>query len=78
MSSIHLIKFLKSNTREFLIWIADYIYIYIYRERERERERERDVDGGGVGMVRFEPQIGDTIKNVARLSLEPPKINLRG
>ena len=53
-----------------------YIYIYIYRERERERER--DVDGGGGGMVGFEPQIGDTIKNVARLSLEPPKINLRG
>ena len=80
MSSIHLIKFLKSNTREFLIWIANYIYIYIYiwRERERERERETYVDGGGVGMVRFEPQIGDTIKNVARLSLEPPKINLRG
>ena len=49
-----------------------YIYIYI------ERERERDVDGGGGGMVGFEPQIGDTIKNVARLSLEPPKINLRG
>ena len=48
------------------------------RERERERERETYVDGGGVGMVRFEPQIGDTIKNVARLSLEPPKINLRG
>ena len=55
-----------------------YIYIYIWRERERERERETYVDGGGVGMVRFEPQIGDTIKNVARLSLEPPKINLRG
>ena len=48
------------------------------RERERERERERDVDGGGRGMVGFEPQTGDTIKNVARLSLEPPKINLRG
>ena len=29
-------------------------------------------------MVGFEPQIGDTIKNVARLSLKPPKINLRG
>ena len=55
-----------------------YIYIYIQRERgrerERERERERDVDGGGGGMEGFEPQIGDTIKNVARLSLEPPKI----
>ena len=69
VSSIHLIKSLKSNTWEFLIWIA---------ERERERERERDVDGGGRGMVGFEPQTGDTIKNVARLSLEPPKINLRG
>ena len=53
-------------------------YIYIYRERERERERERDVDSGGGGMVGFEPQIGDTIKNFGRLSLEPPKINLRG
>ena len=41
-----------------------YIYIYIY--------------SGGGGMVGFEPQIGGTIKNVARLSLEPPKINLRG
>ena len=29
-------------------------------------------------MVGFEPQIGDAIKNVARLSLEPSKINLRG
>ena len=75
--SIHLIKSLKSNTWEFLIWIFDYIYIYIYRERERERER--DGGGGGMGgMVGFEPQIGDTINNVARLSLEPPKINLRG
>ena len=58
------------------------IYIYIYRERERERvrerERERYADGGGGGMVGFEPQIGDTIKNVARLPLEPLKINLRG
>ena len=36
------------------------------------------VNGGGGGMVGFEPQIGDTIKNVARLSLKPPKINLRG
>ena len=54
-----------------------YIYIYIERERERERERETYVDGGGGGMVGFEPQIGDTINNVARLSLEPPKINLR-
>ena len=61
---IHLIKSLKSNTWESLIWTANYIYIYI--------------DGGGGGMVGFEPQIGDTIKNVARLSLEPPKINLRG
>ena len=42
-----------------------YIYIYIY------------IDGGGGRMVGFEPQIGDTIKNVARLLLEPPKINLR-
>ena len=42
------------------------------------RERERDVDGGGRGMVGFEPQTGDTIKNVTRLSLEPSKINLRG
>ena len=50
--------------------------IYIYRERERERETY--VDGGGGGMVGFEPQIGGTIENVARLSLEPPKINLRG
>ena len=25
------------------------------------------VDGGGGRMVGFEPQIGDTIKNVARL-----------
>ena len=50
------------------------LYIYIYRERERER----DVDGGGRGMVGFEPQTGDTIKNVTRLSLEPSKINLRG
>ena len=41
-----------------------YIYVYVY-------------DGGG-SMVGFEPQIGDTIKNVAKLSLEPPKINLRG
>ena len=47
------------------------VYIYIYRERERER-------GGGGVMVGFEPQIGDIVKNVARLSLEPPKINLRG
>ena len=54
------------------------IYIYIYIERERERERETYVDGGGGGMVGFEPQIGGTIENVARLSLEPPKINLRG
>ena len=54
-----------------------YIYIYIERERERERERETYVDGGGGEMVGFEPQIGDTINNVARLSLEPPKINLR-
>ena len=53
------------------------IYIYIYRERERERER--DGGGGGMGgMVGFEPQIGDIIKNIVRLSLEPPKINLRG
>ena len=58
----------------FLIWTIDYIYIY----RERERERERDVDGDGGGMVGFEPQIGDIIKNIVRLSLEPPKINLRG
>ena len=74
--SINLIKSLKSNTWEFLIWIVDYIYICICicRERERERERERDVDGGGGGMVGFEPQIGDTIKNVARLSLKPLKI----
>ena len=43
--SIYLIKSLKSNTWEFLIWTVDYIYIYICRERERERER--DVDGGG-------------------------------
>ena len=50
------------------------LYIYIYIERERERERE----SGGGGMVGFEPQIGDTIKNFGRLSLEPPKINLRG
>ena len=50
-----------------------YIYIYIYIWRERETY----VDGGGGGMVGFEPQIGDTINNVARLSLEPPKINLR-
>ena len=71
--SIHLIKSLKSNTWEFLIWIADYIYIY----RERERERETYVDGGERGMVGFEPQIGNTIKNVSRLSLELPKINLR-
>ena len=41
-----------------------YIYIYIY--------------SGGGELEGFEPQIGDTIKNVARLSLEPPKINLRG
>ena len=54
------------------------IYIYIYIERERERERETYVDGDGGGMVGFEPQIGNTIKNVVRLSLEPPKINLRG
>ena len=54
------------------------LYIYIYRERERERERERDVGGGGGELEGFEPQIGDTINNVARLSLEPPKINLRG
>ena len=53
-----------------------FIYIYIYIQRERERER--DVDSGGGGMVGFEPQIGDTIKNFGRLSLEPPKINLRG
>ena len=46
-------------------------------ERERERERETYVDGGGGGMVGFEPQIGNTIKNVARLSLIPPKINLK-
>ena len=72
--SIHPIKSLKSKTWLFLIWTADYIYIYIYRERERERER----DIGGGGMVGFEPQIGDTIKNVGRLSLEPSKINLRG
>ena len=26
------------------------------------------------GMVEFEPQIGDTIKNVARLLLKPQKI----
>ena len=51
-----------------------YIYIYIYRERERERERDTYIDGSGGGIVGFEPQIGDTIKNVARLSLEPPKI----
>ena len=51
--------------------VCVYIYIYI------ERERETCVDGGGGGMVGFEPQIGDTINNVARLSLEPPKINLR-
>ena len=49
------------------------VYIYI----ERERERETYVDGGGEGMVGFEPQIGDTINNVARLSFEPLKINLR-
>ena len=71
--SIHLIKSLKSNTWEFLIGTVNYIYIY----RERERERERDVDGGGGGMEGFEPQIGDTIKNVASLSLESPKINLK-
>ena len=59
------------------------VHIYIYRERERERQREREreretyVDGGGEGMVEFEPQIGDTINNVARLSFEPLKINLR-
>ena len=29
-------------------------------------------------MVGVEPQIGDTIKNVARLSPEPSKINLKG
>ena len=74
--SIHLIKSLKSNTWEILIWIVDYIYIYI--ERERERERERDVDGGGGGNGEFWTTNWDTIKNVARLSLEPPKINLRG
>ena len=51
------------------------VYIYIYIERERERETY--VDGGGEGMVGFEPQIGDTINNVARLSFEPLKINLR-
>ena len=28
-------------------------------------------------MEGFEPQIGDTIKNVASLSLESPKINLK-
>ena len=50
------------------------IYIYIYIYRERERERVRYIDGSGGGIVGFEPQIGDTIKNVARLSLEPPKI----
>ena len=52
------------------------VCIYIYRERERERETY--VEGGGEGMVGFEPQIGDTINNVARLSFEPLKINLRG
>ena len=62
--SIHLIKSLKSNTWEFLICTADYIYIYI--------------DGGGGELEGFEPQIGDTIKNVARLSPEPSKINLKG
>ena len=50
--------------------VCVYIYIYI------ERERETCVDGGGGGMVGFEPQIGDTINNVARLSFEPLKINL--
>ena len=58
--------------------LNSWLYIYIYICIERERERERDVDGGGGGMVGFEPQIGDNINNVARLSLEPPKINLRG
>ena len=29
-------------------------------------------------MVGFEPQTRYTVKNVARLSLESPKINLRG
>ena len=63
--SINLIKYLKSK--------QPIIYIYIYIERERERER----GGGGGELEGFEPQIGDTIKNVARLLLEPPKINLR-
>ena len=76
--SIHLIISLKSNTWKFSIWTAVYIYIYIYIYRERERERERDVGGGGGELEGFEPQIGDTIKNVARLSPEPSKINLKG
>ena len=62
----------------FNIRLYIYVYIYIDRESERARERERGRDGGGGGMVGFEPQIGDNINNVARLSLEPPKINLRG
>ena len=72
VSSIHLIKSLKINTWEFLIWTANYIYIYI--EREREKERERDVDGGGGGIVGFEPKTRDTIKNVLGNHLNPQRL----